>query len=91
MVCVPCGSCRDALQARTDEQTLATDRQVRQKVASLLADKGSQISWTELHDALTSMRSHGKRIPKALTDTDLDVINQQVRQSIHCHLCFQIA
>jgi hypothetical protein len=71
---------------------------IRRKLAAEAPKKGAQklekgekaeehLNWTELHDALTSMRAHGKAIPASLDAEDLDMINARVRPHRHSLTC----
>lgn len=74
------------LQAETDEQMLADAAHIRQRMGA--AEAGSSaMQWTELHDALTSMRSHNKSIPEALRSDDLDMVNKWVCTPASSSLC----
>ena len=68
------------VQAETDVNMVRDASYVRQKLG-VGPDKDNEggLEWTELHDALTSMRAHDKPISKNLTADDLDLINAQVR------------
>ena len=57
--------------------------QIRQKIGAATDPKSKALQWTELHDALTSMRSHKKDIPEALRAHDLDIVDKWARINLH--------
>ena len=67
------------LQAENDARTVDDAKRIRATIHAKGKDAEGTLEWTELHDALTSMQAHGKRIPDALQADDLDMINARVR------------
>lgn len=68
-----------AVQRLKDINSQRDGAVIRRKLGSHDESGPEGVQWTELHDALTSMRAHDKSIPEGLTAADLDVINAQVR------------
>ena len=73
----------ECAQAVSDPGVLADDERIRRVLRLHPMDEADRISWTELHDALTSMRSHGKAIPRGLGASELDVIDKRVRARVN--------
>jgi hypothetical protein len=71
------------MQASEHEQMLADGARIREALGHLHsgddAAAGAPVSWTELHDALTSLRAHRKAVPDRLTPADVDLVNYYVR------------
>jgi hypothetical protein len=67
-----------AVQRSNDINTRRDSDVIRRKLGARDESGPEGIQWTELHDALTSMRAHDKRIPSNLTSVDLDLIDAQV-------------
>jgi hypothetical protein len=59
-------------------ELLAADKRMRVVLGLPLDDDAQRVHFGELHDALTSMRAHQKRIHPDLTPSDLDLINRLV-------------
>ena len=70
----------------TDDDILRSDKRIRERIGQDPEKEDAKINWAELHDALTSLRAHGKPIYEALTATDLDDINARVRCLPSWHL-----
>jgi hypothetical protein len=66
------------VQIETDTKVVADDARIRRVLGIDPKDKELRLSWTELHDALTALQAHKKPIPSALSELDLDIINQRV-------------
>lgn len=74
------------LQDRNDSRKVGADARIR-RLLGMPAGEEQRLAWTELHDALTSMRAHGQRIPEALTPDTLDLIDSLVQPSnLACQL-----
>lgn len=66
------------MQDRTNSVKVDAGARIR-TLMGLPPQEEQRLSWTELHDAMTSMRAHGQRLPDALTEDDLDLIDSLVR------------